>query len=217
MTPSWRQLNVRFDDWDTVEHTAVTHLGPTLTEASHAGLIEAWFFTRKAEQVPDSHSGIAPREATRPCWRVRIQTPDEDTASEALALLHTHLPPATPVIYEPEIHAFGGTAGMALAHTLFHQDSHHVLTYLNHLGTAEGIVGRRELAMLLCSRLFRAAGQDWYEQGDIWARIAQNRRPPHALPPENVHALHPTLRRLMTVDTAPLLRDPTSDLAFAAD
>ncbi|NYH77184.1 thiopeptide-type bacteriocin biosynthesis protein [Actinopolyspora biskrensis] len=217
MTPSWRQLNVRFDDWDTVEHTAVTHLGPALTEASHAGLIEAWFFTRKAEQVPDSHSGLAPREATLPCWRVRIQAPDEDTASEALALLHTHFPRATPVIYEPEVHAFGGTAGMALAHTLFHQDSHHVLTYLNHLGAAEGIVGRRELAMLLCSRLFRAAGQDWYEQGDIWARIAQNRRPIHELPPETVHALHPALRRLMTVDTAQLACDPTSDLAVAAD
>ncbi|SDP96471.1 thiopeptide-type bacteriocin biosynthesis domain-containing protein [Actinopolyspora xinjiangensis] len=217
MTPSWRQLNVRFDDWDTVEHTAVTHLGPALTEASHAGLIEAWFFTRKAEQLhPDGH-GVAAQGAPRPCWRVRIQGPDEDTVSEALALLHAHLPRATPVIYEPEVHAFGGATGMALAHTLFHQDSHHILTYLNHLDTAPRRVQRKELAMLLCSRLFRAAGQDWYEQGDIWARIAQNRRPIHELPPETVHALHPALRRLMTVDTAQLARDPTSGLAVAAD
>ncbi|GAB3288957.1 thiopeptide-type bacteriocin biosynthesis protein [Parasphingorhabdus pacifica] len=221
MNPSWRQINIQFDDWDTVEYTAFTRLGPAITEVEHAGLIDTWFFMRKAEPPrPRARNGLTSQEAVRsqPCWRVRILSPDESTASDALAFLHQHLLPTTPVIYEPEIHAFGGEAGMALAHTLFHQDSRHVLTYLGLL-SADGpaVVGRRELAILLCSRLFRAAGQDWYEQGDIWARIAQHRRPTRELPPEQVRSRQSSVRRLMTVDTAHLVRDTSSGLAFAAD
>lgn len=197
MNPSWRQLDVRFEDWHTVEHTALACLGPAIAEAETSGLIDAWFFLRK-----------------RPCWRVRILPTEESVTSCALDILHEHFPGAAPVLYEPEVHAFGGDAGMALAHTLFHQDSRHILTYL---GSADGpaVVGRRELAILLCSRLFRAAGQDWYEQGDIWARVAQNRRPAHELPPEKVQSLQPAIRRLMTVDTAELARDPRSELGVA--
>ncbi|MGH3799887.1 MAG: lantibiotic dehydratase C-terminal domain-containing protein [Pseudonocardiaceae bacterium] len=32
------------------------------------------------------------------------------------------------VVYEPEIHAFGGADAMALAHNLFHADSRHICT-----------------------------------------------------------------------------------------
>lgn len=208
----WRQINVRFDRWDTVEHAALTHLGPALTEAEQAGLLDAWFFMRKAEP-PTSHGAVW----RQPCWRVRLLSLDKSTSDDALALLHTHVSPTEPVVYEPEVHAFGGDAGMALAHTLFHQDSRHVLTYLGLVGGDDPVVGRRELAMLLASRLFRAAGQDWYEQGDIWARIAQHRRSPDELPPEQVRSLQPAVRRLMTLDTADLVRDTSSGLAFAAD
>lgn len=220
MNPSWRQLNVRFDDWSTVENTAVTRLGPAVTEAEEAGLIDAWFFVRKAEQLKiHGHNRPEPQETARlrPCWRVRILPRDEATAADALAVLQEHLPPAEPVCYEPEIHAFGGAAGMTLAHTLFHQDSRHVLTYLSRGGAAGPAVGRKELAILLCSRLFRAAGQDWYEQGDIWARVAENRRPPQQPPPEKVHSLQRAMRKLMTVDTAHLVRDSSCGLVFAAD
>ncbi|MGH4017438.1 MAG: thiopeptide-type bacteriocin biosynthesis protein, partial [Pseudonocardiaceae bacterium] len=37
-------------------------------------------------------------------------------------------------IYEPETHAFGGEEGMAAAHTLFHQDSRHIVEHLRPLG-----------------------------------------------------------------------------------
>ncbi|MGH4015350.1 MAG: thiopeptide-type bacteriocin biosynthesis protein, partial [Pseudonocardiaceae bacterium] len=37
-------------------------------------------------------------------------------------------------IYEPETHAFGGEEGMAAAHTLFHQDSRHIVEHLRLLG-----------------------------------------------------------------------------------
>lgn len=213
MKSLWRQLNVRFDDWDSVEHTTVTRLGPAIAEAEAAGLIDAWFFMRKAEKPSASPESARPH----PCWRVRILPRDEATADDALAVLRRHLPSAVPVIYEPEVRAFGGEAAMALAHTLFHQDSRHILTYLSRLDTERPVVGRRELAVLLCSRLFRAAGQDWYEQGDIWALIAHNRRPGHELPPDEVRSQHPAIRRLMTVDTTHRARDPSNELAFAAD
>ena len=35
---------------------------------------------------------------------------------------------------------------------------------------------RREISLMLCSVLMRAAGQDWYEQGDVWARVASSPR-----------------------------------------
>lgn len=220
MNPSWRQINVRLPYWDTVEDAAVTRLWPAVTEVEQAGLIDTWFFMRKAEAPkPDGHSGSASQGAVRPrpCWRVRIHSPDVTSAHDALSLLHKHIPSMTPAIYEPEVHAFGGESGMALAHILFHQDSRHVLTYLS-LPDGDGpAVGRAELAMLLCSRLFRAAGQDWYEQGDIWARIAQNRQSPVESPTDKVRSLQPSVRQLMTVDTAHLLRDTGSGLAFATD
>ena len=34
---------------------------------------------------------------------------------------------------------------------------------------------RRELGLLLGTVLMRAAGQDWYEQGDIWTQVAAHR------------------------------------------
>lgn len=195
MNPSWRQLNVPFENDGTVERDLVTRLGPVLTQLDNQGMIDAWFFMRK-----------------RPCLRLRLLPTQESVASDALDVLHEHFPEAVRVLYEPEVHAFGGDAGMALAHTLFHQDSRYLLTYL---GDGPAAVGHRELATLLCSRLFRAAGQDWYEQGDIWARIAGNRRPAHELAPETVQSLQPGVRRLMTVDTAEMARDPGSGLSFA--
>lgn len=207
MNPSWRQLNIRFEDWTTVERTAAPRLAAAITQVEDG--LAAWFFMRKADRQRGMASG------PRPCWRVRVLPREEAAAPIVLGVLREHFPAATPVIYEPETYAFGGEAGMDVAHTLFHQDSRHVLTYLNN--AAHAGVGRRELAMLLCSRLFRAAGQDWYEQGDIWARIAQDRRPADELSEVEVRSLHPALRRLMTVDTAQLSRDPDSKLAFAAD
>ena len=50
-------------------------------------------------------------------------------------------------IYEPEERAFGGPAGMDVAHQLFHADSHGALTYLAEPRAA----GRRELSIMLCS------------------------------------------------------------------
>lgn len=77
---------------------------------------------------------------------------------------------------------------MDLAHDLFHADSRHLLDHLRQARTDH----RRELGLLLGSVLMRAAGQDWYEQGDVWARVAAHRptsQPPSDIAAEGVHRL----------------------------
>jgi hypothetical protein len=72
---------------------------------------------------------------------------------------------------------------------------------------------RREVSILLCRNLMFGAGLDWFEQGDVWARVA-------GLRSASLHAgtrwtVRDDLRRLLTVDanpTGPLL-GPSGALA----
>ena len=177
--PTWHQVDIRFTDHATAEDITARWLRPALDQTT------SWWFTRKS-----------------PTWRVRHLTRDAGSTAHGRAALTRTLDDLrsegevtdwTEVIYEPEIHAFGGTQAMSAAHTLFHHDSAHILT------RPRGPGHRREHTILLCSALLRAAGQDWYEQGDIWARVAQNRRPDPGHPDTPQQGLH----RLMTVDTDP--------------
>lgn len=203
---SWAQVNVAFPDWATAEHTAVTHLGPLLTAAEADGLITSWFFVRKV-----------------PCWRLRY-VPGAD-AAQTQAYLHRHLAAlktsrqvddVMTIVYEPEVHAFGGVDAMASAHHLFHRDSRALLAYLAGVQHRPAGGHRRELSIILCTALLRGAGLDWYEQGDVWARLADHREPSHQVPAPRRHALEVGLRTLMSVDTATLVRDGGA-LVFAAD
>ena len=161
---SWRQVNLGSDSWRVAEQTAVTHLGPLLTDAEDAGQLTRWWFVRKGES-----------------WRLRFQPAagHEDTTSTALGHLAADLMDQgvvrryAEVIYEPETLAFGGHDAMALAHDLFHADSRHILGHL--ASSATGTDHRRELGLLLGTRLMRAAGLDFYEQGDVWAQLAAHR------------------------------------------
>jgi thiopeptide-type bacteriocin biosynthesis protein len=195
--PSWLQVFVQFDDYAAAEHTGVAHLRPVMTAAEQAGLVASWWFVRKA-----------------PCWRLRC-LPAHHAERDAQAFLHQLLDAlhATgriagwgETIYEPEVHVFGGTAAMDVAHRLFHQDSRHILHYLGN-GHAAISAGRgdkrRELSILLCATLMRGAGQDWYEQGDIWARLAENRPLPPGTPLDRLRGSESKLRRLVTVDAGP--------------
>ncbi len=209
--PSWRQVSIQFDAWEAAEHTGVTHLGPILTAAEAAGLVASWFFIRKA-----------------PCWRLRFLPSDDSTAHEATTFVHRRLDtlrdadgigPWVETIYEPETHAFGGSAAMDIAHHLFHQDSRHILTYLgsDRATSSAGEGGqRRELSILLCSILMRAASQDWYEQGDVWARVSEHRSLPPDAPLDRLHGMESDLRQLMTVDAGSLVTD-NGPLAFVSD
>ncbi|MFJ8768739.1 thiopeptide-type bacteriocin biosynthesis protein [Streptomyces clavifer] len=73
-----------------------------------------------------------------------------------------HLQRWWPGIYEPETAAFGGPASMTAAHALFATDSREA-PQLRQRGDLA--VGPRELSVLLCTIMMRAAGLEWYEQG----------------------------------------------------
>lgn len=115
---------------------------------------------------------------------------------------------------------------MRVAHDLFHADSCGILTHLRHLrhlrhlASAPGgpLPGRREISVLLCTTLLRAAGQDHDEQGDIWHRVASLRPLAEPPPADRLHAMAPALRLLMALDTSPAgtLFAPGGPLASAA-
>jgi thiopeptide-type bacteriocin biosynthesis protein len=192
---------IEFDDWDTAERTAVACLRPVLVEAEGAGLIRSWFFIRKA-----------------PCWRVRF-LPVDITPADAGNFVRRrldglpeagHLARWVETIYEPETHAFGGSLAMDAAHELFHQDSRNILAFLDRAQPATGVTPRshrREVSVLLCSALLRGAALDWYEQGDVWARVAENRPLPPDAPPDRMRTMESDVRRLMTVDIGHLVTD----------
>ncbi|WP_327040022.1 thiopeptide-type bacteriocin biosynthesis protein [Micromonospora ureilytica] len=150
---SWKQVNVAYPGPDPRqrERQAVEHLTRVLPAAEAEGLITSWWFIRKGP------------------WRIRY-LPATPT-SDPVHLLLTDTVNWTTDIYEPESHAFGGVASMNAAHTLFHHDSHHLLDYLT-----DNPDDRREHALILCTALMRAAGLDNNEQGDVWAKIADQRR-----------------------------------------
>jgi thiopeptide-type bacteriocin biosynthesis protein len=211
---SWRQVFIHFHDYTAAEHIGTVHIGPEMTSAETAAEIASWFFMRKS-----------------PCWRLRFLPAHGSSEQDAVTFIPArldrlqdagHIANWVETIYEPETYAFGGAAGMSLAHRLFHADSRHILTYLGNQGASTSPVRgdqRRELSVLLCSILMRSAGQDWYEQGDIWARVAEIRPDPPNTPSDRLSNLEAGLRRLMTVDaspTSPLLQERGS-LAFLAE
>lgn len=201
----WRQANVAFTSWPDAERAAVTHLVPAFAAAQHRGLLSDWFIVRK-----------------RPCWRIRYRAQPgaahriDDGLQRLPCSSAGDIVRVTPTVYEPERHAFGGAEAMATAHRLFSHDTHHLLHHLTdiHLHLHQADDRRRELALLLATQLLRAAGLDWYEQGDVWARVAAHRPDAAPLPPAAARALTTSVRRLMTADTA-IPRTPPGPLAFA--
>lgn len=206
--PAWAQVAVQFDDYTAAEYLGVTHLRPMMASAEKAGLITSWWFVRKA-----------------PYWRLRW-LPAKHTEQDTRIFVHQsldalrstgHIAAWVETIYEPEIHAFGGDAAMDVAHRLFHHDSRHILDHISSDRTAIPGRGdkRRELSILLCTTLMRGAGQDWYEQGNIWACVADNRPLPPETPADHVRGAQLGLQRLMTVDASPAstLMQPGGKLA----
>ncbi|MGH3686594.1 MAG: thiopeptide-type bacteriocin biosynthesis protein [Pseudonocardiaceae bacterium] len=141
----WWQLSIQFTDWSNAEQVAADHLAPLLRHAEDEGAVAAWWFMRK-----------------HPCWRLRLQPgPAGRTMKAGLGVAFDELAADgrieswAPGIYEAETAAFGGDAGMDLAHELFCADSRAVVDLLRDGGNG---LGRRELSLLLCSILMRAAG-----------------------------------------------------------
>jgi protein-L-isoaspartate(D-aspartate) O-methyltransferase len=184
--PHWRQYQIEFPDRVGAEQIAAHDLLPVLSAAQDARLLHGWWFVRKKP------------------WKLRYLA-DDPAPTKVTDLLDKLAADGcitgwAPGIYEPEIRAFGGDAAMQAAHTLFHHDSHHLLTRAAQLDAP--VLGQCETTVLLCSAMLRAAGLDWYEQGDVWANVAQLRpTDPAATTPERVTHLASAMRRLMTADT----------------
>ena len=208
----WHQVHLQFPDWRNAEQTAAKHLWPLLRQSEQAGAISSWWFIRK-----------------HPCWRLRCQPGQAVTLQEAKTLLAQTLDTmqsrgllvsSAETIYEPETCAFGGPDGIDAAHRLFHADCRNILSYLHQhdpaLAASGQAIGRREVSILLCTQMMRGAGQDWYEQADIWNRVTEHRPLPPGTPPHRTRELTPGMRQLMTTDTRGLAGDQ-GPLAFTRD
>ncbi|AQS66870.1 methyltransferase, FxLD system [Streptomyces pactum] len=183
----WQQHNVTFADRESARRAIAERIAPALLAAEQDGQLTGWWFMNK-QPWPLRYRADEPSPA--------VETMLSDLVQDGTVVSWL------PSIYEPETEAFGGTEAMEAAHELFHEDSRHLLTHRpgpEHLG-------RRETAVLLASAMMRAAGLDWFEQGDVWAKVAALRpvtgRPPSARAAELV----PAMRKLMTVDAQGLCR-----------
>lgn len=187
-TRPWRHVTVHMGDRQAAELVGCRQLGPALEAMRSAGTVAAWWYLRKPEG-----------------WRVRyLPHPDtghraDDAVRQLVAGLRQRdeISGWTSGVYEPEVHAFGGPEAMDVAHDLFAADGRFLLRYLAD-GERPGL-GRRELMVLLPTAMARAAGLDWYEQGQIWQEVAQGRT--GDVDPARVAALAPAVRTLLSVDT----------------
>jgi protein-L-isoaspartate(D-aspartate) O-methyltransferase len=188
----WRQSNLTFAGHHNAEQLTVTRIGPVMADAEDRGLISSWFYIRKAQ------------------WRLRWLPASPSAAATVLQALASADESITwtSSICEFETVAFGGAAGMDTACALFHADSRHLL----HRLAASQPLGRTETSILMCSTLLRAAGLDWYEQGDVWARVRSLRPRTPAIPgcPQRAMQLRDAMHILMTADTR-AMSDPAAD------
>ncbi|MEW2172599.1 methyltransferase, FxLD system [Streptomyces sp. NPDC007027] len=181
----WQQHNITFPDQDTGRRAVTERLAPVLLAAEADGQFSGWWFMNKQP------------------WRLRYVA--DQPSPTVLTLLDEWVADGTAQScttgnYEPETEAFGGADAMTAAHALFHEDSRHLLTY----PVKDGHLGRRETAILLMSSLMRASGLDWFEQGDVWAKVSAL-RPGTGTP--GSPRLTSAMRTLMTTEARSLCRE----------
>lgn len=185
----WHQHNITFIDRESARHAIDEHLGPALITAEAEGQLTGWWFMNK-QPWPLRYLADAPSPI--------IESLLSDLVGDEVVVSWL------PSVYEPEAEAFGGPDAMDAAHELFHSDSRHLLIYQpgpEHLG-------RKETAVLLASAMMRGAGLDWFEQGDVWAKVSDLRPVTGALSHARVAELTPFVRKLMSADAHGLsLRD----------
>ena len=178
------QVLIEWAHWPQAEQGGQTLLSTLNQRGAFAGLTR-WWFLRK-----------------HPHWRLRYTgTRQARVFLEALLEdLHRsgHITTWTHTLYEPETTAFGGASGLEQAHHLFHQDSRHLLAYLELVSADHQVLGRRESGLLLGSALLRGAGLDPFEQADAWARLNALRPLPKTFCPDAV--LRSQVRTLVTTD-----------------
>lgn len=182
---SWWQADVEFDPHN---RDAVRELTELLDAACSDGHVNGWWFLHK-----------------HPGWRLRLHLAAPDARSrlhEALDALVDHgaLHGWWPGLYEPETAAFGGPAGMGIAHELFCADSDTIAR----LGAeVELPLGRKQISVMLCTELMRAARLEPVEHGDVWDLVCALRPLPDEVDPGRVEAMLGPARTLTGADTAP--------------
>ncbi|MEY9846330.1 thiopeptide-type bacteriocin biosynthesis protein [Streptacidiphilus sp. BW17] len=190
-TEPWVQARVRFSDWAEAETLAVSHLMPHLEALQAVKVLDSWWFLRK-----------------HPDWRLRCLPAPESGAEVTvrhLGDLLDHLTDDGHVVrwrwsrYEPETLAFGGQQAMAIAHTLFAADSREVLGLVR---TGRTRPGRRELSVVLCSAMLRAALLDPIERAEVWQRVADSRsREAAQVATDQLVGMTQALHQLLHLDT----------------
>ncbi|MFI1563875.1 thiopeptide-type bacteriocin biosynthesis protein [Streptomyces sp. NPDC020490] len=192
----WHQIHIEFVDYPTAERAFQAYVLPSL----HGdGPVGPWWFVRKY-----------------PCWRLRVRPRQDASVADAAKHLTGALNDAVswgvvrrwwPSLYEQETAAFGGPEGMRIAHGLFHTDSVGVCEYLSHKkAQTPGLPDGKTASFLVVSVLLRAAGLEWSEQGDVWARVEASRPLPGDIPTDRITAMAEPLRRILAVDAAPVLQ-----------
>ena len=178
--PTWFHASVQFSDWAAAEEVAAEVIGPRLDALT--AIAGCWWFLRK-----------------HPHWRIRIAGTGHAQAADLFSQLAADrvIDNWHQEIYEPEEYAFGGPAGMAIAHSLFCADTRGVLGYAR---ISSPPIGRRELSILLTVAMLGAARLDWSEHGDVFARIAEMRPAP---PENNRDKLTQLTAQLQVLVTAP--------------
>ncbi|AXI78982.1 thiopeptide-type bacteriocin biosynthesis protein [Peterkaempfera bronchialis] len=195
----WHQTYIEYTDYLAADRAFRAHLLPCLRDGVGTGLVGGWWFLRK-----------------RPCWRLRVQPGPgvivEDVIEHITDALDSTVSSGLakrwwPSLYEPETVAFGGPDGMEIGHTLFHDDSVGVLDYLQRMNTdPAGLLDAKATSFLVITLFLRAAGQEWAEQGDVWARIETTRPlPAEEAPAEKIVVMADTLRRLLMLDAGAAL------------
>ncbi|ELP61611.1 methyltransferase, FxLD system [Streptomyces turgidiscabies] len=183
----WQQHNITFVDRERARRVIAERIGPALITAEADGQLTGWWFMNK-QPWPLRYLAAEPSPV--------IESLLSDLVGDGAAVSWL------PCIYEPETDTFGGPEAMDAAHELFHSDSHHLLTYQ----PSPEHLGHRETAVLLASAMMRGAGLDWFEQGDVWAKVAALRPAITPLLPERVAELVPAIRKLMAADAHGLCR-----------
>jgi thiopeptide-type bacteriocin biosynthesis protein len=192
----WLQVNVQGPRADSDADTSLVRMGQIMSEAEARGLITGWFFIRKGTWRRWRYQPVRPHKA-EPRAVVREKT--ERLRQEGVITQWVE------PVYEPESYAFGGTPAMKVAHELFHGDSRAILEYAL---TADGTfvpdwgVHNKELSILLCAVLMRGARQEWFEQGDVWAKVSEVRAQSTYNFREGVVE---GMRRLLTVDASHIM------------
>jgi thiopeptide-type bacteriocin biosynthesis protein len=177
----WLHVQVAFSHWDASGQAMARAVGPLLDQVT-----ERWWFMRKY-----------------PHWRIRVHDAPPGAVEGALGKAEAGgiISGWQPGIYEPEEYAFGGPAGMDIAHQLFCADSRAVLDYLR-LDAPQ--IPKREVSLLLVCALLDAAGLDRFERGDTFSRIAALRPGPPA-GDDRLARLTGQLQTLLAVPPAPAL------------